>query len=204
MTQLENIKDLWKQQETENIRYSKNELQGMMVQRSSSVVKWILIISILEFILPNIIFLVTDFEASREFNEKYGLTNMVNVYLGIHIMIILGFIYVFYRNYRNISVDTSVKMLMHHIITTRKTVKYYIYYNLTIAAVIGFHMFYEVFNSKAFLSTLPEKTNLALIWIISSVLFVLVLVLLWGIYKLVFGFFLKKLNRNYQELEQVE
>jgi hypothetical protein len=204
MAQLENIKDLWKQQETENIRYSKNELQGMMRQRSSSVVKWILIISILEFILPNIIFLVTDFEASREFNEQYGLTNMVNVYLGIHIVIILGFIYVFYRNYRNISVDTSVKMLMHHIITTRKTVKYYIYYNLTIAALIGFHMFYEVFNSKAFLSTLPEKTNLALIWIVSSVLFVLVLVLLWGIYKLVFGFFLKKLNRNYQELEQAE
>jgi hypothetical protein len=204
MAQLENIKDLWKQQETENIRFSKNELQGMMRQRSSSVVKWILIISILEFILPNIIFLVTDLEASREFNEQYGLTNMVNVYLGIHIVIILGFIYVFYRNYRNISVDTSVKTLMHHIITTRKTVEYYIYYNLTIAAVIGFHMFYEVFNSKAFLSTLPEKTNLALIWIVSSVLFVLVLVLLWGIYKLVFGFFLKKLNRNYQELEQAE
>lgn len=204
MAQLENIKDLWKQQETENIRYSKNELQGMMRQKSSSVVKWILIISILEFVLPNLIFLLTDFEASREFNEQYGLTNMVNVYLGIHIVVILGFIYVFYRNYRNISVDTSVKMLMQHIISTRRTVKYYIYYNLTIAAIIGFHMFYEVFNSKAFLSTLPAKTNLALIWIVSGVLFVLVLVLLWGIYKLVFGFFLKKLKRNYQELEHAE
>ncbi len=204
MNQLENIKDLWKQQETDSIKYSKDELQGMMRHRSSSVVKWILIISILEFILPNIIFLLTDFEASREFNQKYGLTNMVNTYLGIHLVIILVFIYLFYRNYRNISVDTSVKILMHHIISTRKTVKYYIYYNLTIAAIIGFHMFYEVFNSKAFLSTLPEKTNIALVWIISSLLFVLVLLVLWGIYKLVFGYFLKKLNRNYQELEHAE
>jgi len=201
MNQLKNMKELWKQQETETLQFSKDELQGMMRQRSSSVVKWILIISILEFILPNIFFLFTDFEASREFNEKYGLTNMVNIYLGIHLVIILVFVYLFFRNYRNISADTSVKMLMQHIISTRKTVKYYIYYNLTIAAVIGFHIFYEVFNSKAFLTTLPEKTNIALVWVISSVLFVLVLFVLWCIYKLVFGYFLKKLTRNYQELE---
>ena len=42
---------------------------------------------------------------------------------------------------------------------------------------------------------------IALVWVISSVLFVLVLFVLWCIYKLVFGYFLKKLTRNYQELE---
>jgi hypothetical protein len=123
----------------------------MVHKRSSSVVKWILIISILEFVLPNIFFLFSDFKSTKEVYESYGLNNIMLFYTVVHVVIILGFIYIFYKNYRNISVDSSVKNLLHDILKTRRTVKYYIYYNLSIAAVIGLHVFYIVFNSDEFM-----------------------------------------------------
>lgn len=200
MAQLENIKDLWKSQSEPSINYSKDELFGMMHQKSSSVVKWILMLSIIEFVIPNLTFLLTDYKASVQFNEKYGLSSTMGIYFAIHFVVILGFIYLFYRNYKSICVGTSVKNLMKDIIKTRKTVKYYIYYNILMAAVIGFHMFYRIFNSETFLANLPENTNINVIWVISIVLFVLVLLIVWLLYRLIFGFFLKKLNRNYEEL----
>ncbi len=128
----------------------------------------------------------------------------MKIYFIIHFIVILYFIYIFYKNYKNISVGNSVKELMKNIIKTRKTVKYYIYYNIGIAAVIGVNIFYKVFTSATFKETLPENTNLITLWAIALVLFTIVLLILWGIYRLIYGLLLKKLKVNYAELEKNE
>lgn len=200
MQNLDSLKDLWRQQEESHIRFSQEDIQKMVRKRSSSIVVWILIISVLEFLLPNLVFLFTDFESTLEFHSKYGMSNIMKVYLTVHIITIFGFIYVFYRNYKNISAESEVKQLLSNILKTRRTVKYYIYYNLAMMVVIGLNMFYKVYHSPVFLEELPENSNMLLIWTISIVLLCLAVFVFWIVYRLMYGFFLKKLKKNYAEL----
>ena len=200
MENLDSLKDLWKNQGESKIRYSQDDIHKMVQQKSSSIVKWILIISLLEFILPNLIFLFTDFESTRKFFEEYGLSNTMNIYSAVHIVVIIAFIYLFYKNYRNISAESSVKILLANIIKTRRTVKYYIYYNLTIMGIIGLHMFYAAYNSVSFQHNLEAGSSMLMIWVVSIVLLCLALLIFWLFYKILYGFFLRKLKRNYAAL----
>jgi hypothetical protein len=204
MPTLENIKDVWKKQVDCKYKFSKEELFEMMHLKSSSAVKWILIISILEFIIPNVLLLFSDYKGTIEFYHKYELTGIMEVYFAIHFVIILYFIYRFYKNYKNISAEQSVKELMENIIQTRKTVKYYIYYNIAIAGVIGVHIFYRVFHSEVFLEQLPEDANMTTIWIMALVIFGFVLFLFWVVYRIIYGFLLRRLKLNYRELKKTE
>lgn len=201
MQNLDNLKDLWKNQGESNIRFTQNDIQSMVQKKSSSIVKWILIISILEFILPNLVIFFTDVDASRIFYQKYGLENIMIFYAILHVVIIIGFIYVFYKNYKNISSESNVKILLSDILKTRSTVKNYIYYNLTIMGIIGLHMFYVVYSSPQFLEELPSNSNMVMVWAISIVFLVLAILIFWLFYRIIYGFLLKKLKRNYAELE---
>lgn len=200
MEHLEKLKDVWKNQADSTIRFSGDEICKMRQKKSSSIVKWILIISILEFVLPNLIYLVTDHDASRIIYENYGLTNITMIYTAIHVVIIFGFIYVFYKNYKNISADRSVKDLLYNILKTRKTVKYYIYYNLAMAAIIGVHIFYTVFTSPSFLEKMPDNLNLITVWAVALLLLSIAIFIFWIFYRILYGILLKKLNENYDEL----
>lgn len=200
MENLDSIKDLWKNQGESTIRFSQSDIHNMVQKKSSSIVKWILIISILEFLLPNLVFIFTDIDATRLFYQKYGLTMIMQFYGIVHIIIIIGFIFVFYKNYKNISAGSNVKGLLSNILKTRRTVKNYIYYNLTIMGIIGLHMFYVVYHSLQFMNELPNKSNMVIIWGISIILLALVLFIFWLFYRILYGFLLKKLKKNYAEL----
>ena len=200
MDQLEKLKGVWQDQNDSTIKFTKSDIFGMIQKKSSSVVKWILIVSIIEFILPNLILLFTDNTASKKLYDNYDLNSTMLNYTILYVIIIIGFIYYFYKNYKNISADNSVKELLHSILLTRKTVKYYINTNLTLAGIIGIHVFYKVFNSPVFMDKLPENTNMLIVWVTAIAVFAFVLFLFWCVYKIVYGFFLRKLNRNYKEL----
>ena len=204
MEHLEKLKDVWKDQSESPIKFTEGDIYKMVHKRSSSIVKWILIISILEFVLPNIFILFTDFESTKEVYDNYGLNNIMIFYTIIHVVIIFGFIYYFYKNYQKISADSSVKNLLHNILKTRRTVRNYIYYNLTIAAIIGLHVFYVVFNSDQFINKLPENTSMIMVWIIAIVIFTIVLFIFWCFYRIIYGFLLKKLKNNYADLQNNE
>ena len=204
MEHLEKLKDVWKNQGESTIRFSGEDINKMLQKKSTSIVKWILIISILEFVLPNVIYLITDHDASRIIYEKYGLTNITMIYTAIHVIVISAFIYVFYKNYKNISADSSVKELLYNILKTRKTVKYYIYYNLIMAALIGVHIFYTVFTSDSFLEKIPDDLNLLTVWIVALLLLFITIFIFWIFYRILYGILLKRLNKNYKELVKNE
>jgi hypothetical protein len=202
MDKLENLKDLWQNQPQSGRSYTKEEIYTMVRKKSSSVVKWILIVSIIEFLLPYVLILLTDLETPSKIYAEYGLKELTNYYTLFHFVVILGFFYVFYKNYRSISVVSSVKKLLEDILKTRRTVKYYIYFNLVIIGVLGLHSFYVILNSETFLSKLPENTDITMIWITAILLYSLVLLLFWLFYRLIYGFFLRKLRVNYSELRR--
>jgi hypothetical protein len=101
---------------------------------------------------------------------------------------------------------------MQNILNTRKTVRYFVYYNLGMFVLVSIaidsyfysrsHQLYEImdFANKG----IPEE-GFATNFIISQIIVgVLVIGLLIVFYRLVYGILLKKLNRNYKELEKMD
>jgi hypothetical protein len=196
---------VWQNQPETGLNYTKEDIHNMVKKKSTSIVKWILIISIIELLLPYVLFLFTDLKTEDQIYADYGLENLRRNYTIIYVIIILGFIYLFYRNYRNISADSSVKSLLRDILKTRKTVKYYIYFNLILFGVVGIHLLYASIQSEAFVeNTLPENANITVLWVSAILALGLTILVLWFFYRLVYGFFLKKLQRNYKELRKME
>ena len=200
MDQLEILKKDWKKQEGTLPKLTKAELTKLIYKKSSSIVKWIFIISILEFVVPYLIILITGNESSEKMYEQLGLSSFMTKFYIVSYVIIFGFILLFYRNYRMISANANPKILMQNIIKTRKTVKYYIWFNLVALAIVSVVVLNKVFVSDDFLDKIPEDTNMTIVWLISLVLILILVTILWLFYKLLYGILLNKLKGNYNEL----
>ena len=134
MDELELLKKDWKKQESSFQQISENEIYGMLHKGSSSIVKWIMIISVLELVLwASISFFTADEEYFNTL-KMYHLDTVMPIISVINYGVILFFIYLFFKNYRTINTTDTVKQLMQSILKTRKTVKYYVWYNLAMAA----------------------------------------------------------------------
>jgi len=200
MDQLELLKKDWKKQESTLPKLSKEELSKLMYRKSSSIVKWIFIISVLEFVIPNLIILITGSKSTEQIYEDLGLSNFMTIFLIVSYLIIFGFILLFYKNYRSISANANPKVLMQNIIKTRRTVKYYIWFNLAALAIVSIVVLNRTFDSNEFLEKIPEGTNMLVIWLISLLLVAVAVAILWLFYRLIYGIFLNRLKRNYNEL----
>lgn len=200
MDQLDLLKRDWKKQESSFPKLSYNELSKLIHKKSSSIVKWLFIISVLEFVIPYLIMFLSGGNKIEDAYKELGLTTFMTIFYGVAYSIVLVFIYLFYKNYKSISADSNPKVLMQNIIKTRKTVKYYIWFNLALIPIIGSVVLYQTFHSEAFLEKLPQGTNMLFIWLISIALLLVVVILFWVFYRLIYGILLSKLKANYNEL----
>ena len=204
MDELELLKKDWKKQEQQFKQVSEQDIYGMLHQSSSSIVKWIFIISIIEFLIFRLLDFTLFFdEAFINRLKSYHIYDIEKVATGINFVVLIGFIVYFYKNLKNISTTSSVKKLMKDIIETRKIVKYYVWYNLAIAFVTGVIILFSQLKYDSNLSPLFEKYQLVVISIGLSVIVLLVGVF-YLFYKLVYGILLKRLQNNYKELKKID
>jgi hypothetical protein len=129
----------------------------------------------------------------------------------ISYIIIFVFMYLFYKNYRNIAVTENTKVLMEKILKTRKTVKQYVIYNLSMMAlVILLGIIMELSTSpetQILLTDIESKgeNNIfifyLIITIVSLIAIAVILSLFLGFYYLIYGLLLKRLKKNYKELK---
>ncbi|CAM3599440.1 hypothetical protein FLGE108171_05200 [Flavobacterium gelidilacus] len=204
MDELDILKKDWKKKDHSFNQITEKEIYGMLHKRSSSIVKWILIISICEFLILRILDISSFFDKSSikmmEKNHLYNFNLFITVF---NLIVFSGFIIYFYKNFRKISAASSVKKLMSDILKTRKIVKYYIWYNLLLVSITTFFVLNSFFKYNKEINELYEK--FPAIFIISSIVIIAVIVtLFWIIYKLLYGILLKRLNNNYQELKKLE
>ena len=134
MDELEILKKDWKKNENTFDQVSEKEIYGMLHKRSSSIVKWILIISVLELLLWSGISFLTSDESYSKTLKAYHLDTIMPVITIINYGVILFFIYLFFKNYKAINTTDTVKQLMQNILKTRKTVQYYVWYNINTPA----------------------------------------------------------------------
>jgi hypothetical protein len=204
MKELDLLKKDW-QKEKNFEQVSEAEIYTMLHQKSSSIVKWILIVSIIEFVVLNgISFLLND----PKYDEFMRLHPYINYLEKFNYVVIVVFIYLFYKNFKSISVLNSSKTLIKHILKTRKIVTYYIYWNIIIGgitgALSGIEGFNAGFNSSS--NQLGNEGNAVLEANCLTILIVALLIMgiIWLFYKLLYGRFLSKLKHNYSELKKID
>jgi hypothetical protein len=200
MDQLDLLKKDWKKQESSLPKLSYDELTKLIHKKSSSIVKWIFIISLLEFLLPHIIYLFMDSDEINAEMNSMNLKNLNTIFSIIFYAVVLVFIYFFYKNYKSISANSNPKVLMQNIIKTRKTVKYYIWFTLSMIPIVGITLFYKAIYSSEFSASVPKDTNLIMVWLVALISLALLVLVFWLFYKLVYGILLNKLKGNYNEL----
>ncbi|MCF6347806.1 MAG: hypothetical protein L3J20_05850 [Flavobacteriaceae bacterium] len=200
MDQLELLKKDWKKQEGSLPKLSREDISKLIHKKSSSIVKWIFIISVLELIIPYIPYLFIDYSKNTEFAKEFGLSSFFIIFSAIFYIVIIYFIFRFYKNYKSISANSNSKELMQNIIKTRRAVKHYIWFNLGMIPLMASILFYKIFNSTEFLEKLPEETSMTSVWLLAFIFILITVALLWLFYRLLYGILLNKLRSNYKEL----
>ncbi|MVO08538.1 hypothetical protein GOQ30_05085 [Flavobacterium sp. TP390] len=212
MDELEILKKDWKKREHSFNQLTEKDIYKMLHKRSSSIVKWILIISILEIVLWLTLSFFTTDEHYFKTLEIYHLNKIIPVITIINYGIIIFFIFQFYKNFKNINTTETVKKLMQSIIKTRKTVKYYVWYNLMMSFILFILVFTFQFKYDPNLNEVIEKATqnvnpnvfYTLLFAAYTVCVLIIIGVIWLFYKLLYGILLKRLNRNYKELEKLD
>lgn len=181
----------------------------MIHRKSSSTVKWILILSILELILWALLSVGVNIDDYFKKMKHEEFTLYFKMYDYFDYFVLLVFIYLFYKNYRTITSTASTKQLMLDIIKTRKTVNYYVYYKLfqiVLAFFIGFYIAFK-YNPETVVLTDKIGSNFTVMIITFSILIVFIVLILgifWLFYRLIYGRLLKRLLDNYKELKKID
>ena len=201
MDLLDNYKKAWKNQPEDISKRSATEIYKLAHSRSSSIVKWIFIIGILEFVILNSLYFFIDMDEAYAEYEKLGLMNFIFYSQIVAYTILFYFLVIFYLNYKRISTTDSTSNLMKKIIKTRKTVRNYVLFNL------GYMLLVMVVATIASIQTnLEDLNNKKILFIVfaSLIATLLILGILCLFYQLLYGFLLKKLNTNYKELAKLD
>ncbi|CAM2991249.1 hypothetical protein [Flavobacterium frigoris] len=209
MKELDLLKKDWQKNKDSFEQISEKEIYKMIHKKSSSIVKWILIISILEVLLWTCLSLITNTDDYLDKINSKEFVSYIKIFSYLSYGVIVIFIYLFYKNYIRISTIASTKQLMKDILKTRKTVQYYVWYNLgmiVFGLIIGFiiALFYNpetiVLREKIESDPKIMAITVGILALVTIVLFGL----FWLFYRLLYGILLRRLHANYKELKKID
>ena len=112
MDDLDLLKQKWQSVEQELPKLSYGDIHQMLLKKSSSIVKWIFLISIGELLFWTVLTFFVP-ESSKTINESMGLKTTFIIVNVIHYTIFTVFIYLFYKNYRSIK---SIELIFFSIV----------------------------------------------------------------------------------------
>jgi hypothetical protein len=200
MDGLDILKKDWKKQEEHLPKFRKEEIYSMLKKKSSSLVKWIFIVSILEFAFWIGLEIFSIIQGYNELFVEYELELTYNVIMIINYVIILGFISLFFYNYQKIKITDNARRLMKKILNTRKMVKYYVWFNIIYFAITFMLVNFLVIQNMKEL----QEVN---IWLFMAIMFgimLVFLVIIWLFYRLLYGILTRKLQKNYEQLQNLD
>lgn len=215
---IDSLKKTWQDQEIAD-DYNQNEIESMLNRKSRNYVKYILWISIAEFVIFGFINFLALFSADhhKDFtsildrlhiknqNEVEFSLDRIYYWMKIFSLIITGvFCLIFYRNYKKINVESNLKKFIIHIISFKKTVNLFIFSNIFLLILfIGSSTSFVVLTIKRQNIQIDNPTFWGLVTgVVFSLLVCIILILLY--YKLAYGILLNKLSVNLKQLEKID
>lgn len=212
MEELDLLKKDWKKNENKFPKLSEQEIYAMLHKNSTSVVKWIFLISIFEFAFFLGLSLLFNDNAGTAKMESYlnGFALTVVTILDYGIMVY--FFCLFYINYKKITTTDKAKNLMSNILKTRKTVSNYIFVKITFTVILLIVMFILYFNNEPeMINTLhmaEEKGKAVVVYLVYFAAVAISVAVfagaIWLFYRLIYGLLLKRLKKNYDELKKID
>lgn len=211
MEGLDLLKRDWKRLGDTCPKLSYQDIYEVIHKKSSSIVKWLFVICLGEFAFWGLLTIFIP-ESYLEIYQVLNLKTLAIVAQIVHYLVLAGFLLLFYKNYQSISVTDNTGLLMKNILRTRKTVHYYIVYNIGMyilfTVVINIIMF---LNPEMLYDMVPEAAEFPIneslfftIMLISQLLaLIIVSGLLYLFYRLIYGILLKRLKANYKELQKL-
>lgn len=214
MSELDILKKHWQKVDKSLPKYSYDELYQMLHKKSSSMVKWIFIISLIEFALWGVLYFIVPND-SQELNESMGLNTFVWISSGITLVAFIFFITLFYHNYSKIRVTDSIKQLMNSILRTRQTVYFFIIWNIvsTFIAFIVVFFYFRKNETKLidYIIELNPDLNLENSQVAIQAFFIgyaftalVVVGIMLLLYRIIYIRLLKRLKKNYKQLQAIE
>lgn len=215
---LDSFKKTWQEQPVQP-KYNDNEILKMLNNKSRNYMKYIFWISVVEFLLFSVLgvfYLIQNNESDSFLSilEKMGvhknsqlITKLDNIYLIVKILslVVTGFfVFKFYQNYRKIRIEEDLKLFIIRIITFKKTVNAFILTNIgllliLISALIGFTFY--ILNVQNIEINSSTFTGFIVGILVSTILCV---ILIWVYYRLVYGIIMSRLDKNLNQLKEIE
>lgn len=210
MDELDLLKKDWNRQQGNYPKLTFDQIYKMIWKRSSSIVKWIFYISIIELVVATVLNIIFSGDKYWEDIEKNNLEEVVTILYILSYAITFYFIYRFYKNYQRISATDDAATLMRNILKTRRTVKFYIGYVLisTGITVVGISAYMIQKHSNRDIEQASKYAFDAMDWMkfigVSVIVLTIFLGLIWCFYRLLYGILLRRLKKNYIELKKLE
>ncbi|MCE2612582.1 hypothetical protein LVD13_06335 [Flavobacteriaceae bacterium D16] len=212
MDELDLLKKDWQSREKDLPKLSYDELYKMIWKKSSSIVKWIFLISVLEFVFWAAINLINYSKESRELEKEWHIQDLSTALTVINYAVLIYFIFRFYQNYKQITITDSSRKLMKSILKVKRTVTQYVWFNIGIFCVSLIMLLYGSLTygeeSAKIMEAAASAGNETLFWVmligLCVIIIGIILLLIWLFYRLLYGILLNRLRLNYAELKKLE
>lgn len=213
MDLLDKYKKAWENQPEDDQKVSKVDIYRMTKLRSSSIVKWIFIIGLMEFALWSVLNIMISKTKYLDIYEELNMLTLLNYTYYFNLVVVIVFLYLFYKNFTSINTTDNTKSLMSKIIKTRKTVKYYMYYNIIGGVLLMIIFNIIILNTPNGIEMLmpneagkfADNSDLVTAFLISQTIVILLMIgCLVLFYYLLYGILLRKLNKNYKDLAKLD
>ncbi len=212
------LKKTWQDQKISD-GYNQDDIEVMLNRKSRNYVKYILWISVAEFIIFGLVnFLAlfsTDFhndftnilnklQIRNQSEVEFSIDKIYN-WMKVLSLVVTGiFVVVFYVNYKKIDVESNLKKFIIHILKFKRTVNLFIFSNVFLLVLfIGSLVSLLTITIRRQNIHVDNPTFWSLIFaVVLSLLISVVLILLY--YKLAYGILLKRLSKNLKQLEKID
>ena len=215
---LDNFKKTWQEQDILP-KYDSTEIEAMLNKSSKNYVKYILWISIAEFLVILCMnfyyaFLGNDRNSLMSILSRLGIKNTTSLevnfthlyfYLKLVSLLMTAFFVVkFFRNYRKINIESNLKKLILQIINFKKTVNYFILANILLIILFTVVLLVVTLTVLSQQNIHLNSPTLIIFLVGTIVMMGISVVLIWVYYRLVYGIILKRLGKNLEELQRID
>jgi hypothetical protein len=215
---IDDFKKTWQEQEVQS-KYGNSEILEMLNRKSRNYVKYILWISVAEFLFfcgLSLFYLLRSEETNSflRIMESIGVTKtpelekdfsrLYYILKIVSLVVTAFFVVKFYLNFRKINVEANLKKFIEQIMTFRKTVNLFILTNIVLLILFTATLTLFVFQVLTQQKVHPEESVLIGMGLGILITTVLSIGLIWLYYRLVYGIIMQRLGKNLEQLKEID